>query len=810
MADIVKVLKFGGSSICDVERVTQVVNIIDKNKNHVVVVLSAFGNTTDDLIYASNLAKKKDSNYLKVFDDIKKTHIDIVGNILKEDRKVLIEIKNILKDLENFLKGIFLIGEYTSKTLDYVMSFGERLSSYIISNTIDNAMFLDSRDFIKTDDNFGNANVNIPKTYDLIRKKIKLVKHIIVGGFISSNDFGDTTTLGRGGSDYTASLIAGALKADILEIWTDVDGFMTADPKKVSKAYAIKHLNYEEAMELSHFGACVIYSATIKPALKNNIPIKIKNSYNPDFIGTDITKDLDKKYDKVIKGISSIDNIDLITLKGLGLIGISGMSMRLFSALSKKNINVIMTTQASSEYSISIAISNIYTNLALIAIKDEFLSEIEFKSEIKLSIERSLSILAIVGKNMKNTPGVSGVLFATLGKNGINVIATSQGSSELNISVVIKQKDLKKALNIVHESFFLSKHKEIHLHILGVGTVGSCLIKQIESQKDYLLKKHKLKINIVSLANSKSMLIDSFDLSEQNYRSRLKNQSQVLDLNKFVKTIVKLNLRNSVFIDCTASKEVSDKYYDVLKSYINVVSANKIACSSSYDLYQKLNKTAQDFGVKFIYETNVGAGLPIIKTIKDLKNSGDRILKIEAVLSGTLNFIFNTLSSNVKLSEAIKMAQENGFSEPDPRIDLSGVDVVRKILILARESGYVLEKEDVVMNPFLPAECFEGNLENFWKTIKKYDLEFEEKRKILQKNNKVWRYIARLDNGKCFVKLSEIDISHPAYDLKGSNNIISITSSRYSKEPMVIKGYGAGADVTAAGVFANIIEIVNL
>jgi aspartokinase/homoserine dehydrogenase 1 len=585
---------------------------------------------------------------------------------------------------------------------------------------------------------------------------------------------------------------------------------MTADPKKVDKAYAIESLTYSEAIELSHFGAKVIYTPTLRPVYKKNIPIKVLNTFNPSSKGTIISSVHSNGNISPIKGISSIDHIDLITLQGTGMVGVTGVSMRLFSALARQNINIILITQASSEYSISFAVSPADTCSAANSIHEEFKNEIDFNKELKVHIEKNLSIIAIVGERMKNTPGISATLFRSLGRNGINVIATAQGSSELNISVVIRNDSLKKALNVIHDGFFLSRTKELHLFIAGTGLVGSSLLRQLKHQQAKLLSEHSLKVNLMGVANSRRMVVDRKGISLDSYREALKNNGEKGDIVSFIQQMTRMNLRNAVFIDCTADSHVASQYAEILSKYVSVVAANKIACSSEYKYYQKLKALAVERGVRFMYETTVGAGLPIIKTINDLVLSGDRILKIEAVLSGTMNFIFNELSPETPLSSAIRKAREKGYSEPDPRVDLSGTDVVRKILILAREAGYPIDASDVQVKKFLPEDCFEGDLNDFFDKVRKHDAEFEARRQEMAKQNMKWRFFATLDQGKASVELITIGADHPSFNLEGSNNIILFTTNRYNELPMVIKGYGAGAEVTAAGVFADLMRVVNV
>jgi aspartokinase/homoserine dehydrogenase 1 len=808
-----KVLKFGGTSVGSPERIRGVKKIIESQTAACVIVISAFQGITDELKHISELAASRNDEYKLHLDKIITRHCEYSKQLLNIDRQdtVLQHINEIFSELKETLNGVYLLRELSNHSLDKSIGMGEMLASLIISNLIDDCQFIDSRTFIKTDSNFGFANVDFKMTDELIVKNItNKCKFTVVPGFIASNMSGETTTLGRGGSDYTAAIIAAAINAEILEIWTDVDGFMTADPRNVEKAYAIDNLTYSEAIELSHFGAKVIYTPTLRPVYKKNIPILVLNTFNPKSKGTIISRESKNGNKSPIKGISSIDHIDLVTLQGTGMVGVTGTSMRLFGALAKKSINIVLITQASSEYSITFAVSPSDSQLAAEAIHEEFKVEIDFNKEIKLLIEKNLSIIAIVGEKMKNTPGISATLFRSLGRNGINVIATAQGSSELNISVVIKNESLKKALNVIHDGFFLSRFKEMYLFIAGTGLVGSSLLKQIQKQHSILLKEHGLNINLMGLTNTRKMLIDKKCISLDNYKESLKTSEDKGDISSFINHMTRLNLRNSVFIDCTADEVVASMYHEVLSKYVSIVTANKIACSSEYTYYQKLKTEANERGVRFMYETTVGAGLPIIKTINDLILSGDKILKIEAVLSGTMNFIFNELSPDMPLSLAIKKAREKGYSEPDPRIDLSGTDVVRKILILAREAGYILEKEDVIVNKFLPDDCFAGDLNTFFEKVKQYDNEFEEKRKELVKENKKWRFFATLDHGKAKVELLTIGSEHPSFNLEGSNNIILLTTNRYNELPMVIKGYGAGAEVTAAGVFADLMRVVNV
>ena len=809
-----KVLKFGGSSVGTPDRIRGVKRIIDKQPLPCVVVVSAFEGITDQLNQISEIASKGEPNYSDHLEKIIIKYNEFASHLIDEEiklKKVKGLIGEISGELREILKGIFLLREITRHSLDQVLSSGERISSFILSNMIDGSVFADSREFIKTEVREGQTIVDFSVTNTLIRNKIGNHAHLtVVPGFISSNSRGETTTLGRGGSDYTAAIIAAALGADVLEIWTDVNGFMTADPRKVEKAYTIESLTYSEAMELSHFGAKVIYTPTLRPVYKENIPVIVRNTFNPESKGTLISHKSTDGSRSPIKGISSIDHIDLITLQGPAMVGVTGTSARLFGALAKHEVNIILITQASSEYSITFAVNPANTVSASEAIYNEFDREIALNNELKIVLEKNLSIIAIVGEKMKNTPGISATLFRSLGRNGINVIATAQGSSELNISVVIRNENLSKALNVIHDGFFLSKYKEMNLFIAGAGLVGSSLLKQLQKQNEILFRQHSLKINLMGITNSRRMLIDNKGIPLDSCREVLKTQGDKADFSEFIQRIKKMNLRNSVFIDCTADVKVASRYLEILNGYISVVTANKIACSSEYGYYQQLKTAANERSVRFMYETTVGAGLPVIKTISDLVLSGDQIIKIEAVLSGTLNFIFNDISAEMPLSRAIRRAKEKGYSEPDPRIDLSGTDVVRKILILSREAGYNIEKEDVEVVKFLPDECFEGDINDFYKKVEVLDSEFERKRLELVRQNKKWRFFATLNLGKARVELVSVGQEHPSFNLEGSNNIVLLTTERYRELPMVIKGYGAGADVTAAGIFADLMRVVNV
>ncbi|MEX0985926.1 MAG: bifunctional aspartate kinase/homoserine dehydrogenase I [Bacteroidales bacterium] len=803
-----KVLKFGGTSIGSPEIIRVVKKIVESQQEPSVVVVSAFGGITDLIISTAGKAMEHDPSYKEGMIEFGTIHFETINEILEHGMRehTLKEVDALINEFQDILQGVYLLEDLSPKTMDYLLSFGERLSALIISRFINDAVYLDARKLILTNSDFSRATVNFKESEKKIRGTLEaLRKFAVVPGFIGSDRNGKTTTLGRGGSDYTAAIIASAMHASVLEIWTDVDGFMTADPRIVKKAYPIDCMSYEEAMELSHFGAKVVYTPTLSPAFRESIPIRILNTFNPDAPGTLISHQGVCGEGHLIKGISSINEVDLVTVKGAGMVGKTGTSARVFTSLARSNVNVILITQASSEMTISFAIDPAGTDDAVRGLEAEFSHEIEFRKEMEIEVLRDLSIIAIVGEEMRHTPGISAILYQSLGRNGISVIATAQGSSELNISVVIRRESLKKGLNAVNEGFFLSDLKELHLYIAGTGNVGSKLLNQIKQQQVPLKETQKLKINVVGITNSRKMLINSDGIDISDPLAALEKGEQA-DMAGFIKTIARKNLRNSVFVDCTASDNLSDRYIDLFESYVSVITANKVACSSEYSLYKKLKDSALHHGVKFSFETNVGAGLPVINTIGDLISSGDKILEIEAVVSGTLNYIFNILSEEVPLSEAIKKAMENGYSEPDPRLDLSGVDVKRKLLILARESGYALEEKDIEIEKFLPDDLFEGDVDSFLKNIVELNSEWEERRRKIAESGRRWRYVAALKDGKGTIGLREMKEKHPAYQLEASNNIILLTTSRYRELPLLIQGYGAGAEVTAAGLFADIIR----
>ena len=810
-----KVMKFGGTSVGSVNSILSVKKIVEAAEEPVIVIVSALGGVTDQLINTSKMASAGDSRYEGEFREIVFRHVEMIKAVIPAGEKqqdLQRRVGELLNELKDIFQGIYLIKDLSPKTSDMIVSYGERLSSIIVAALIQDAVWFDSRSFVKTERKHARHMLDAELTNKLIKETFKVLPNVsLVPGFISSDKVtGDVTNLGRGGSDYTAAIIAAALDASGLEIWTDVDGFMTADPRVISTAYTITELSYVEATELCNFGAKVVYPPTIYPVCHKNIPILIKNTFNPEAVGTIIKQQVSSPLGKAIKGISSINDTSLITVQGLGMVGVIGVNYRIFKVLAKSGISVFLVSQASSENSTSIGVRNADADLACEVLNEEFAKEIEMGEIGHVCAEKNLATVAIVGENMKHTPGIAGKLFGTLGRNGINVIACAQGASETNISFVVESKSLRKSLNVIHDSFFLSEYQVLNLFICGIGTVGDSLIEQIRCQQQKLMQENGLKLNVVGIANSSFAMFRREGLDLSNYRVELKEKGIKNSPKIFHDEVIKMNIFNSVFVDCTANAEVAALYKDFLQHNISVVAANKIAASSKYDNYRELKQVARHRGVKFLFETNVGAGLPIINTINDLINSGDKILKIEAVLSGTLNYIFNKISPDIPFSKAIQMAKEEGYSEPDPRIDLSGKDVIRKLVILGREAGYRLEQEDVEKHLFVPAEYFEGSLDDFWKRVSTLDANFEAQRKLLESEKKHWCFVARLENGKASVGLQEVDASHPFYGLEGSNNIILLTTERYKEYPMMIRGYGAGAGVTAAGVFADIMSIANV
>ena len=820
-----KVLKFGGTSVGSIESILSLKRIVEAEKTPVIVVVSALGGITDKLIATSRLALQGDEQWKHEFEAMRLRHLDMIDTLFKEQDKnqqLTDTINSLFDELKSIYYGVFLIHDLSPKTEAAIVSYGERLSSHIVAALIRGGKRMNSRDFIRTVKKQGKHVLDAELTNQLVKEAFQCAATLsqptvaVVPGFIARDrDTNETTNLGRGGSDYTAAIIAAALDAEVLEIWTDVDGFMTADPRVIKTAYTINELSYVEAMELCNFGAKVVYPPTIYPVCVKNIPIRVKNTFNPEHPGTMIKQKIEND-SKPIKGISSISGTTLITVTGLSMVGVIGVNRRIFSTLAQNGISVFMVSQASSENSTSIGVRDEDANQAVDVLNQEFAKEIETGAMFPMHAESGLATIAIVGENMKHTPGIAGKLFGTLGRSGISVIACAQGASETNISFVVDGKYLRKSLNVLHDSFFLSEYKVLNLFICGIGTVGGNLIEQIRSQYETLKETRQLKLNVVGIASSKKAIFNRDGIDLSNYREQLQD-SNIANLKN---EVIGMNIFNSVFVDCTASEQVASLYQDFLDHNISVVTANKIAAPSAYDNYARLKQTALKRGVKFLFETNVGAGLPIIGTINDLLNSGDKILRIEAVLSGTLNFIFNTISKEIPFSETVRLAKEKGYSEPDPRIDLCGKDVIRKLVILTREAGYKVEQEDVEKHLFMPDAFFEGSLDDFWKNLPSLDTDFEVRRQELDKEQKRWRFVAKMEtipgsenNEKTFsasVSLEAVGPRHPFYGLEGSNNIVLLTTERYKEYPMLIQGYGAGAGVTAAGVFANIMSIANI
>jgi aspartokinase/homoserine dehydrogenase 1 len=813
-----KVLKFGGSSVANPERIKSVIDIllayIEKEK--IAVVFSAFGGVTDSLIQLSTMVLAGDVGYKVQLEQLEKRHLEAVRELvdIQKQSSVIAQVKFTINELEDILHGIFLVKERTLRSLDYIMSFGERLSAYVIAEAINGrnikSEFLDSRTIVRTDNNFGYAKIDFKKTNELIQGYFNRHTDLqVITGFIGSSASGETTTIGRSGSDYTAAIFAAALDATSLEIWTDVDGMMTADPRKVKKAFTVKEMTYEEAMELSHFGAKVIFPATMQPAMGKKIPIWIKNTFNPTFPGSVISANANGK-SLIIKGVSSMGNISLFSVQGSGLQGVVGVSMRLFGTLAKEKINVILISQASSEHSICFAIETSFSTQAKAAIEKEFHYEILNGEMDPIAVENDLTIVAIVGEGMKHNPGTSGRMFNALGRSGINVHAIAQGSSELNISVVIRQADTSKALNVLHEAFFLSDRKVLNVFLVGTGLIGKELVKMMDLQFAKLASQNHLEINLVGIANSKKMLFNADGITLMQAVDTMLKSGESMSLLAYYEKMESLNLSNSIFVDCTSSEEVAGFYDRILSSNISIVTPNKKANSGSLERYKKLKSTTAKRGVKFLYETNVGAGLPVINTLNDLLISGDKALRIEAVLSGTLNFIFSSFAEGMQFSEVVKEAKERGFTEPDPRDDLNGMDVARKALILAREIGLDLELSDIEVENLVPEECrSEMKVGEFFERLASFNSDFDELRDHAQRKNEKLRYMAILEGGKAKVSLASVGASHPFYTLSGSDNIILLTTERYKERPMVIRGPGAGAEVTAAGVFADVIRIGN-
>ncbi len=834
-----KVLKFGGTSVGSAENIEKVIEIVRREieKNSCAVVLSAMSGTTDALINIAKASEGGDESFRFKIKELETKHTETARKLLGEnshDSGIFDFIENRFNELKNICEGVFLLRELSARTLDRIVSFGEILSTKIVAAKFNSLgvenVWKDSRQVIKTDSNFGYAAVDFEKTNQLIKDffgvkssesevlgqetqnsklKTRNSKLFVLPGFIASDSENITTTLGRGGSDYTGAILAAALDADVLEIWTDVSGMMTADPRIVRNIRQIPRITYREAMELSHFGAKVIYPPTIQPVLQKNIPIFIKNTFAPDDYGTLIESEA-KDEKEIIRGITSIDKIAVLSLEGSGMVGIPGFSKRLFDALSRAQINVILITQSSSEHSICVAVEEKFSDTAKRVVDTEFEYEIAVGKIEPLAVETGLSILALVGDNMRNHTGISGKMFAALGAQGVNIRAIAQGSSERNISAVIESENVKKAVNTLHEEFFSDGKRQINLYIAGVGTVGQKLLNQLAQQAEYLSENMRLNVRTVGLANSKKILFNEEGIDLKNFRSEISNSEIDSSAENFADLIIEKNLRNSIFVDVTANAEVVEIYPRLLQKSISVVACNKIAASSEFEKYQNLKNLAREYNANFLFETNVGAGLPIINTLNDLTRSGDKINRIEAVLSGTLNFVFNNYDGSRSFASVVKQAQEEGYTEPDPRLDLSGTDVARKILILAREAGYQLEMSDIENEGFLPESCLNGTVEDFYIEMEKHENYFCELLEKAKAENLILKYIASFDNGKASVGLQSIDNNHNFANLSGKDNAVLFYTNRYADLPLVVKGAGAGADVTAAGVFADIIRAARI
>ena len=808
-----KVLKFGGTSVGSVQSILSLKKIVEEIKGQAIVVVSALGGITDKLINTSKMAVNGDPAYKDEFESMVQRHHDMVNTIITDgDKRVklLFKIDKLFDELDSIYYGLFLIRDMGNKSQAAIVSYGERLSSLIVSNLIEDAGWADSLKFIKTEYKHGKNQLNISLTNTLIKEAFADVPRItIVPGFISTDTrTGEITNLGRGGSDYTAAIIAAALDADVLEIWTDVNGFMTADPRVIPTAYTIPQLSYDEAMELCNFGAKVIYPPTLYPVCDKKIPILVKNTFDPANPGTIIKEEIVND-GKPIKGISSIKGVSLITVAGPAMVGVIGMNRRIFTALANRGVSVFTVSQASSESSTLIGVSDKDCSDAMEALNEEFAKEITEGAMLPMSAMSGLASVAIIGENIRNLAVLPSKLFNALGRSGISVFSMAQGASRTNISVIVEDKFLRKSLNVIHDSLLLSEYNELNIFICGVGAVGGNLIQQIQAQHDELMRTHRLKINVVGLANTKHAAFTRDGIDLARYKEILEESGP--SGNDVIRDgVLGMNIFNSVFVDCTASEDIASLYHTFLDHNISIVAANKVASAGDYSVYEELKKTALRRGVKYLFETNVGAGLPIISTINDLRNSGDRIVRIEAVLSGTLNYIFNSMNSMMPFSTAVKRAREMSFTEPDPRIDLSGIDVVRKLVILTREAGYKVQPDDVQLNYFLPKEMFQESIDDFIDKLSLIDDEFEVRRQSLEKENKRLRLVARMHDGKASVGLEAVDSDHPFFRLEGSNNVVMITTDRYRDFPLIIQGYGAGASVTAAGVFANIMSIANV
>lgn len=811
-----KIVKFGGSSVGSGQSIKNVLSIL-QNKyasgEKFIVVSSAMSRVTNILTELAQIASEG-KDFKKGLIEIEQRHFTVIKEMItvKNQNPAFTQIKIFINEIEDLLQGVYSLRELSLQSKDLILSYGEKCSTFLLSQIakqyFSESIYVDTSNLIKTDSNFGNARVHTPVTEHLLQEFYKEHSHQILffTGFIASNENNRITTLGRGGSDYTAAIIAAALDAEEIELWSDVDGMLTADPRVVKKAFSLSELSYTEAMELSYFGAKVIYPPAMIPAFRKKIPIVLKNTFNPSFKGTRIEEHTHKNV-YPIRGISSIDEISLINITGSGMIGKIGFSGKLFSLLAREHINVILITQSSSEHSITFAIEPKDVHKAKQLFNSEFELELETNKLNPPIIEENLCVLAIVGENMKQTPGISGKLFQALGRNGINIHAIAQGSSEYNISVIIKRKNISKALNAVHDAFFTQLTKTLHVFSVGTGNIGATLLRQIDAQSDFLRENNGIEVKINGIANSRKMIIDEEGIDLTQWQERI-NKGETSNLDEFIQKIKLLNLSNCIFVDNTASPITGTYYKELFESNVSVVTCNKIANSSSYKDYKDLKDTARRRGVDFFYETNVGAGLPIIRTLKDLMTSGDRIIKIEAILSGTISYIFNNFRGKTSFYEVVKKAHELGYTEPDPREDLSGKDFMRKMMILARDAGYQIEEKDVELGAILPESCFKApSIDDFYEELKKSDSYFNELKEKAENENKVLRYIGKLEDGKASVNLEFVDASHPFYNLTGSDNIISFTTERYKFNPLVIKGPGAGAEVTAAGVFADLINV---
>ncbi|MCX2745709.1 bifunctional aspartate kinase/homoserine dehydrogenase I [Mangrovivirga sp. M17] len=812
-----KIIKFGGTSVGSAHAVKEVRNIIENLESEgekVAVVVSAQSGITNKLVKIGELAAEQDETYSQIFNEIEAQLMGLITDLMPINRQsqIIAEVKKLLNDLEDVVHGVFLLRELTPRSSDFILSFGERFSGRIVSaylavNGID-ANYTDARELILTDSSFGEARVRFEETEKRITKYFDNHQKLnIVTGFISSNEKGQTTTLGRGGSDYTAAILGAALDVEEIQIWTDVDGVMTADPKKVKRAFSLETITYMEAMEMTHFGAKVIYPRTLQPAVNKSIPLRIKNTFNQEFAGTMIS-DLSSKSDYTVKGITSVEDVVLVNFQGSGMVGVPGIASRLFGSLARAEINVILITQASSEHSITFAVHPKDAELCREIVENEFEREIETGKIDELDIEYNLSILACIGEKMRETPGISGRLFSTLGKNGINIKATAQGSSELNISVVIEKPDLSKGLNALHGAFFKGEVHSLNVFMIGAGLIGKTLWEQIKDQHEYFINERRLNIKLVGVANSRKMLFNKDGINIDSWFDDLMEHGEQSDVHVFVQKMKDMNLPQSVFIDNTANKIVAAQYKKILNSRISVVTPNKLANSGPYRYYRELKNAELKNGVKYLYETNVSAGLPVIKTIESLKLSGDRVIKVEGVLSGTISYLFNEFDGSKPFSQLVKEAMNKGYTEPDPREDLNGMDVARKLLILARESGHELEPEDIKLESMLPESCFNVNsVDDFFVELEKFDDEMLKRKEKADEEGKKLRYIARLNNGEAEIKLITVGPGHPLFDMSGSDNVVSYTSTRYKERPMVIKGPGAGAEVTAGGVFGDLLLI---